>query len=101
MARRVHCRRRHPSATLPHARHPPESSQRSCRRYRRRRLGHCDFGSASWRDGVDAVVKAVAAGDLKVPIAEVFPFGQCADMYARLLSRQVPGKLVLAVRPGM
>jgi NADPH2:quinone reductase len=64
-------------------------------------LGHCDFASASWRDGVDAVVEAVAAGTLKVPIAEVFPFEQCAAMYARLLSRQISGKLVLAVRPAV
>ena len=62
-------------------------------------LGHSDFASPQWRDGVDAVVKAIAAGTLKVPIEEVFPFERVADMYARLGSRQVAGKLVLAV-PG-
>ena len=62
-------------------------------------LGHCDFASVQWQDGVAAVVQAIAAGDLKVPIEEVYPFERVADMYARLLSRQVSGKLVLAVKP--
>ncbi|HEX2886681.1 quinone oxidoreductase family protein [Vineibacter terrae] len=61
-------------------------------------LGHIDFASRQWHDGVDAVVKAIAAGTLKMPIAEIFPFERVADMYARLGSRQVSGKLVLTVQ---
>jgi NADPH2:quinone reductase len=66
--------------------------------FTRLHLGHCDFNSAQWRDGVATVVNAIAAGELKVPIEEVFPFERVADMYARLRSRQVSGKLVLAVK---
>ena len=62
-------------------------------------LGHCDFGSESWKRGSDAVVEGVASGWLKVPIEEIFPFDQAARMYQRLESRQVSGKLVLAVQP--
>lgn len=62
-------------------------------------LGHADFASANWRQGVDEVVGGVADGTIQVPIDQVFPFDQAAAMYARLESRQVSGKLVLAVNP--
>jgi hypothetical protein len=37
-------------------------------------------------------------GSLKVPLEETFPFGEAA-MLDRLASRQVAGKLILAVNP--
>lgn len=62
-------------------------------------LGHSEFGSQAWRDGVAAVVGGIADGSIKVPIEQTFPFEQCAAMYDRLESRQVSGKLLLAVKP--
>ena len=62
-------------------------------------LGHCDFQSGNWRRGVDEVVGGVLDGWLRVPIEQVFAFEDAAAMYARLESRQVSGKLLLAVHP--
>jgi NADPH2:quinone reductase len=62
-------------------------------------LGHCDFQSPIWRRGIDEVVGGVRDGWLQVPIAEVFGFADAAAMYARLESRRVSGKLLLAVNP--
>ena len=62
-------------------------------------LGHSDFKSENWKRGVEEVVKGVADGWLKVPVEQVFAFEDAADMYARLESRQVSGKLLLAVNP--
>ena len=39
-------------------------------------------------------------GSLKVPLQETFPFGEARVMLDRLASRQVAGKLILAVNPG-
>ena len=62
-------------------------------------LGHVDFASDAWRTSLDEVVGAVAAGTLRIPIERIFPFDQAAAMLDRLASRQVSGKLVLAVNP--
>jgi NADPH:quinone reductase len=62
-------------------------------------LGHADFSSAIWRQGIDEVVGAIVAGRLKVPLEETFPFEKAGAMLDRLASRQVSGKLILAVKP--
>ena len=62
-------------------------------------LGHADFSSAIWRQGIDEVVGAIVAGGLKVPLEETFPFEKAGAMLDRLASRQVSGKLILAVKP--
>lgn len=62
-------------------------------------LGHMDLASEAWRKGVDEVVGGIMSGALKVPIEEVFPFEKAGAMLDRLGSRQVAGKLVLAVNP--
>lgn len=64
-------------------------------------LGHSAFGSPAWKAGVAVVTASVADGSLHVPVEEVFPLDQVAAMYQRLESRQVAGKLVLAVNPGL
>jgi NADPH2:quinone reductase len=64
-------------------------------------LGHAPFGAPAWKAGIDAVTGAVAGGSLKVPVEQVFPLDQVAAMYRRLESREVAGKLVLAVNPGL
>lgn len=62
-------------------------------------LGHADFQSEIWRRSVKETTDAVAAGRLKAPIEEVFPFERAEAMLQRLASRAVAGKLILAVRP--
>jgi len=62
-------------------------------------LGHVDFGSDKWRRSLDEVVGGIAAGRLKVHIEAVFPFERSGEMLDRLSSRQVSGKLILAVNP--
>jgi NADPH2:quinone reductase len=62
-------------------------------------LGHVDFGSDKWRRSLDEVVGGIAEGRLKVHIEAVFPFEQAGEMLDRLSSRQVSGKLILAINP--
>ena len=62
-------------------------------------LGHVEFGSDTWRRSLDEVVGGIAEGRLKVHIEAVFPFEQACEMLDRLSSRQVSGKLILAVNP--
>jgi NADPH2:quinone reductase len=62
-------------------------------------LGHADFSSAAWRQSIDAVVGGIMDGSLKVPLEETFPFNEAGAMLDRLASRQVAGKLILAVNP--
>jgi len=62
-------------------------------------LGHVDFGSDKWRQSLDEVVGGIAEGRLTVHIEAVFPFEQAGEMLDRLSSRQVSGKLILAVNP--
>jgi NADPH:quinone reductase len=62
-------------------------------------LGHVDFGSDKWRQSLNEVVGGIAEGRLKVHIEAVFPFEQAGEMLDRLSSRQVSGKLILAINP--
>ena len=65
--------------------------------FTRLHLGHVDADSQAWKDGVTHVLKGVADGWLKVPIAQVFPMAKAADMHRYIESRQAAGKLVLAI----
>jgi NADPH2:quinone reductase len=65
--------------------------------FTRMHIGHIDPTSAAWIDGANAVMDAIAAGKLAVPIEGVFPMEKVHDMYARLESRQVAGKLLLKI----
>jgi NADPH2:quinone reductase len=60
-------------------------------------LGKFDPTSLAWRDGINYLVAAIVEGWLKVPIEATFPFEQAGAMHQRLESRQVSGKLLLAV----
>jgi NADPH2:quinone reductase len=62
-------------------------------------LGHADFSSAVWRRSIDAVAGGMLDGSLKVPLEETFHFIEAGAMLARLASRRVAGKLILAVNP--
>jgi NADPH2:quinone reductase len=60
-------------------------------------LGHLDYSSAVWSNGAKAVMDAISAGALSVPIEGVYPLEGVHEMYARLESRQVSGKLLLKI----
>lgn len=60
-------------------------------------LGHVDYASAAWKESARQILDQVAKGTLKVPIEGVFALEKVHDMYARLESRQVAGKLVLRI----
>lgn len=63
-------------------------------------LGHSDFRSALWQRGVADVLDGLQSGWLTMPVEQVFAFEDAAEMYARLASRQVSGKLLLAIAAG-
>ena len=62
-------------------------------------LGHVDVGSEAWRTGLDQVMDGLSAGWLKMSIVDRYPLEQAARMLNHLESRQVAGKLLLAVKP--
>ena len=41
------------------------------------------------------LLSMMAAGTLHVPVGEILPLAQAADAHARILSRDVQGKIVL------
>lgn len=65
--------------------------------FTRLHLGHIDCRSKAWKEGEAAVLAAVADGSLQVPVQGVFAMEDVHSMYARLESRQVPGKLLLKI----
>ena len=60
-------------------------------------LGHIDCRSEASKTAAREVIGMVESGALAVPIEGVFPLERVHDMYARLESRQVAGKLLLKV----
>lgn len=60
-------------------------------------LGHSDFQSEQWSQGVTDITAWIADGSLKVPIEGIFAFEDVHAMFARLESRQVAGKLLLRI----
>ena len=64
-------------------------------------LGHVNYSGALWQQSVEEVVNGVADGSIQVPIEGVFDFEDIESMYSRLLSRQVAGKLLLAINPSL
>jgi NADPH2:quinone reductase len=65
--------------------------------FTRLHLGHFDCRSEAWAKAAREVVGMVQSGALAVPIEGVFPLERVHDMYTRLESRQVAGKLLLKV----
>jgi hypothetical protein len=51
--------------------------------------------SSVWKAGVDRVLGGILEGWLKVPIEGIFSHAKASDMYRRIESRQVAGKLLL------
>lgn len=67
--------------------------------YTRMHLGHVDFHGDAWRRSVAQILGGVQEGWLKVDIEGVFPLESAAAMLSRHQSRQVSGKLLLAIAP--
>ena len=65
--------------------------------FTRLHIGHLDYRSAQWQAGADAVLAAIIAGRLQVPIAGTYPMAEAEAMFAALDSRQTAGKLILRV----
>ena len=65
--------------------------------FTRLHIGHLDNRSDAWLQGVDAVVGAIIAGRLQVPIAGSYALQDAEAMFAALTSRQTAGKLILRV----
>jgi NADPH2:quinone reductase len=65
--------------------------------FTRLHIGHVDPASPAWKNGVSDVFGKVLSGRLAVPIEGVFALKNVNDMYARLQSRQVAGKLILEI----
>ena len=61
-------------------------------------LLHAMPGSSRWNRGVRHLSDRIADGRVSIPLAAVFPFEKCAQMYKVLESRSVQGKLLLEVR---
>jgi NADPH2:quinone reductase len=61
-------------------------------------MGHIAIGSADWKAALAQVLGGIADGWLRIPIEGIYPLAEAAAMHARLESRQVSGKLLLATR---
>jgi NADPH2:quinone reductase len=61
-------------------------------------MGHIEVGGADWRDGVKHVTAGILEGWLRIPIEGIYPLREAGAMHARLESRTVSGKLLLATR---
>jgi NADPH:quinone reductase and related Zn-dependent oxidoreductases len=59
-------------------------------------MGHVQVGSADWRAAVSYVLAGIVEGWLRIPIEGTYPLREAAAMHARLESRKVAGKLLLA-----
>ena len=64
-------------------------------------LQHVGPGTSLWQKGVDFVVEGLLSGWLKAPIAGIFPLDHAREMHESIESRQVAGKLLLAVNEGI
>ena len=60
-------------------------------------IGHIDCKSPTWRKGAETVMALIATGDVRIPIEGVYDLGDVHEMYARLESRGVAGKLLLRI----
>jgi NADPH2:quinone reductase len=59
-------------------------------------MGHVEVGSADWRAGVELVLSGIMERWLRLPIEGIYPLREADVMHARLESRGVSGKLLLA-----
>lgn len=65
--------------------------------FTRMHLGHLDYRSPEWAACVDALMKGLDDGSLRVPVEKVYPMTEADDMFNALQSRKVAGKLLLRI----
>ena len=65
--------------------------------FTRLHIGHLDYRSAQWADGVAQMLDRIKAGAVRVPVEGVFDLEDAEAMFAALESRQTSGKLLLRV----
>lgn len=58
---------------------------------------HAKPGSPGWRRGIKAILSSLAQGALRMPIEAIFPLAEAGKAHKLLESRQVSGKLLLAM----
>ncbi len=65
--------------------------------FTRLHIGHIDCSSTHWAQGAHKVIEMIGAGAVRVPIEGIHDFDDVHDMYTRLESRTVAGKLLLRI----
>ncbi|MEZ5933894.1 MAG: zinc-binding dehydrogenase [Alphaproteobacteria bacterium] len=65
--------------------------------FTRLHLGHLDSRSDAWSKAADGMLAHLRDGSVTVPIEGVFHLTEARTMFERLASRQVAGKLLLAI----
>jgi NADPH2:quinone reductase len=64
-------------------------------------LQHVGPGTDLWEQGRRAVVEGLSLGWLQPNIVQTFPMSEAAEMHRQIEGRQVSGKLLLAINPGL
>ncbi|MDF1776029.1 MAG: zinc-binding dehydrogenase [Rhizobiaceae bacterium] len=65
--------------------------------FSRLHIGHIDCNSDAWRNGAQKVMELIGSGLVRVPIEGVYDLEDAYDMYERLESRSVAGKLLMRI----
>lgn len=65
--------------------------------FTRLHIGHIDCRSEAWHEGAGTVMAMIGRGEVRVPIEGVYDLDDAREMFARLESRAVAGKLLLRV----
>ncbi len=65
--------------------------------FSRLHIGHIDCRSKAWSEGARKVMELIGDGKVRVPVEGVYDMEDVHDMYARLESRSVAGKLLLRI----
>jgi len=65
--------------------------------FTRLHIGHIDPASTEWREGAEHMMALIGRGAVRVPVEGIFDLEDAQEMYRRLRSRTVAGKLLLRI----
>ncbi len=65
--------------------------------FTRLHIGHIDCNSDAWNQGAQKVMELIGSGLVRVPIEGVYDLEDAFEMYERLESRSVAGKLLMRI----
>lgn len=65
--------------------------------FTRLHIGHIDCRSDDWQNGARNLMDLIGSGSVQVPVEGVYDIEDACDMYQRLESRSVAGKLLLRI----